>query len=884
LILAANNLSVAGALQAIGGNGGSSGFTLGGGGGGGRIVLYANTLNTNGMNWSSAGGAKGTGGSGSGGSDGSVGTFRYAGDDRTDDPLGGNLTYPFVSVALPPQIGTPSVTNVTATSATLQAHLITDGGVSTTVSVFWGTTNGGTTAAAWANTNSFAAGQWGTGSNPTTNIVTLAANQNYYSRFYAVNSASSSWAPALNFITGTLSLQVLDATCGVSAADTAVVQVTRPSACTNETLPVYYTTGGNATNNADYSASPASGSLVISNGQTSALLTLTPLSPWNNGAPRNFTVSLLPGPYVTGTANSATCTLGHYVSSLAYSGTTFTESYVNDGSIANSITVTMPTNSSGGYLDLFSGVNGDDFTADGKVVFSGVPAGLSASAIRTATNTVVLALNGSASNYLSSASITNLGVAFLDGAFAGGNTTIVANASSLLSVTFVSAYVATNWYVSTTGSDTNSGTFTSPFATVQKAVNMARANANDVIHLLPGTYTQSGIGVGTVVTITGNTSADTILQAAATPFTATNLTIISVGENFTLKNITLRNATWAAITCGVATPIITVNNCQLVQNSITSASLNGGAICWQNNYSGNGQLNVFNTIISSNQAVAGGGGIGDNMTAVAVSNCVFIGNNGNTVAAYGSSGGAMSIEVPLTVWSSSFISNSAANAGAVNCGNPAVFYNSTFAFNTATNAGGAITAAQNMTTFVNCTFYGNSATNGGAISYFSNGGANLYLYNSTVFSNNAMAAGGGIYVFGNAYLTSTIMAGNTAATAPDGCEVSGANFYDSYALVGNNTNVNNVTAGWPNANHSYIGSPTNVINALLLPLANNGGPLPNCALQAGSVAINHGSNPLGLAWDARGTGYARQTGLAVDIGAFEYGSRLPVTGMSILFR
>ena len=316
LILAANNLVVAGALQAIGGSGGSSGYTLGGGGGGGRIVLYANTLTTSGMSWSVAGGAKGTGGAGSGGSDGAVGTFRYAGDGRIDDPLGGNLTYPFVSVALPPQIATPSVTNVTAASATVLAHLVTDGGALTTVSVFWGTTNGGATATAWANTNSFAAGQWSTGGNPAMNLATLAANQNYYYTFYAVNSAGSSWAQVSNFITGTLSLQVLDATCGVSAADVAVVQVTRPSTCTNETLPVCYTTGGSATNGVDFLASPASGSLVISNGQTSGQVTLTPLSPWNYGTPRNFTLTLLPGPYVTGTANSATCTLGHYVSYL----------------------------------------------------------------------------------------------------------------------------------------------------------------------------------------------------------------------------------------------------------------------------------------------------------------------------------------------------------------------------------------------------------------------------------------------------------------------------------------------------------------------------------------------------------------------------------------
>ena len=83
----------------------------------------------------------------------------------------------------------------------------------------------------------------------------------------------------------------------------------RSATCTNGTLAVNYTMAGNATNGVNYAASPASGSLVITNGATNAALTITPLYPWNSGTARTIRVSLAVGSYVIGSANVATCTL-----------------------------------------------------------------------------------------------------------------------------------------------------------------------------------------------------------------------------------------------------------------------------------------------------------------------------------------------------------------------------------------------------------------------------------------------------------------------------------------------------------------------------------------------------------------------------------------------
>ena len=75
---------------------------------------------------------------------------------------------------------------------------------------------------------------------------------------------------------------------------------------------------------------------------------------------------------------------------LSYSGTNFTESVGNDGSISNVLTVTV----SG---DTFTGT--DNVAFDGtKVSFGNVPTGLSGLATKRTDTTVEISLTGSATN------------------------------------------------------------------------------------------------------------------------------------------------------------------------------------------------------------------------------------------------------------------------------------------------------------------------------------------------------------------------------------------------------------------------------------------------------------------------------------------------------
>lgn len=67
------------------------------------------------------------------------------------------------------------------------------------------------------------------------------------------------------------------------------------------------------------------------------------------------------------------------------------------------------------------------------------------------------------------------------------------------------AKAATDYYVAPSGSDSNSGTSTAPFATIQKALNSAPSGAT--VHLAAGTYLQDAVTTRAGVTISGPATA-----------------------------------------------------------------------------------------------------------------------------------------------------------------------------------------------------------------------------------------------------------------------------------------------------------------------------------------------------------------------------------------
>lgn len=271
---------------------------------------------------------------------------------------------------------------------------------------------------------------------------------------------------------------------------------------------------------------------------------------------------------------------------------------------------------------------------------------------------------------------------------------------------------------------------------------------------------------------------------------------------------------------------------------------------------------------------------------------LLVGNSVSSSAQYGA-GGALYFRasfggapVSATLTDTNVSSNSAdMNAGGIGAGGDLHMTRGTISGNNANQDGGGIGLFGGDLDLADSTLTGNiSLGRGGGIFLFGygiatlsnstisenmaigNGGgiANTYgsvsLINSTLAFNTANGHGGGIY-FRYAYyplsLQSTIIAGNQAAGSDEdiwspGLSVSGANNLVQSPGVS-------------------VSLPADTLNddPLLQPLANNGGPTYTHALGAGSPAIDAGSNSAGLEFDQRGTGFARVSGAAADIGAFE---------------
>jgi hypothetical protein len=158
----------------------------------------------------------------------------------------------------------------------------------------------------------------------------------------------------------------------------------------------------------------------------------------------------------------------------------------------------------------------------------------------------------------------------------------------------------------------------------------------------------------------------------------------------------------------------------------------------------------------------------------------------------------------------------------------------------------------------------------------------LNLINSTIADNEAALGGGGVLFLldgvedasGPLDLQSSIVAGNRAG---DGASfAAGIDADAALTVTGANSLVQQAGA--------TITLPADTLDAdpLLLPLSLDGGATRTHALAAGSPAIDTGNNAAKLEFDQRGEGFARVSGAAADIGAFEM--QQPPADADLIFR
>jgi hypothetical protein len=334
-------------------------------------------------------------------------------------------------------------------------------------------------------------------------------------------------------------------------------------------------------------------------------------------------------------------------------------------------------------------------------------------------------------------------------------------------------------------------------------------------------------GETAVATITGSTFRDN--STTNVNFGLGGAITTWNGADVTLSTSTLeRNVAQygGAIYNGSITSTIVIEaNTEFIINTATF----GGGI-----YNYDGTLTVSNSTLSGNSANFGGG-IWSNGT-LTVTNSILSSN-------FAQVGGGIEGSGNVTVSNSTLSANSASGVGGgIYTFGTLTVANSTLLGNLAGSFGGGIEIAYGSATVSSSTLSGNSAQIGGGIYNSKNG--KVTVSSSTLSDNSASGVGGGIYTFGNALVSNSIIANSSSGGDCDGVPLTNG----EHNLVEDNS------CGFTGGSDPKLGS-----------LADNGGPTWTHALLPGSPAIDAGDTT--LTSDQRGV--HRPQGAADDIGAYE---------------
>jgi predicted outer membrane repeat protein len=291
-----------------------------------------------------------------------------------------------------------------------------------------------------------------------------------------------------------------------------------------------------------------------------------------------------------------------------------------------------------------------------------------------------------------------------------------------------------------------------------------------------------------------------------------------------------------------------------------------------------GPLNITNSELANNSAGSGGAIYARRLgatTTTSVMGCTFHDNH-TTGQFPNANGAALLVDNGVVTMSNSLLRNNSGQSGgaiAVLPNGQLLVTDSTMRDNLTTNGGGIYNkGAVNLN---NVTISANQASHGGAIDNF---GA-LMLTNVTLSGNDATYGGGLKNEGGIASLTNVTFAGNSAATSEGGGIFNlNANtlLYLKNVIVADSPMGDNcrfakaaesVLFNLSSDNSCSFGAGRDDVNVKLGPLADNGGPTQTHLPQAGSPAIDGGTNSGAPSADQRGV--TRPQGALVDVGSVE---------------
>lgn len=280
-----------------------------------------------------------------------------------------------------------------------------------------------------------------------------------------------------------------------------------------------------------------------------------------------------------------------------------------------------------------------------------------------------------------------------------------------------------------------------------------------------------------------------------------------------------------------------------------SSSSTGGGI-----YSQSSALTLVDCVVTDNHGRLGGG-LGAEFGSMTLTGCVFSDNSAIALGA-----GILGWGSQLDVTDCTLENNGPASfgGGITTNGGPVTISGTTFNSNEANSRGGGWHHDNGTATVSNSTFYNNSSQEGGAIY----AGAVMTVTDCTITGNSATGnpawswGGGAIFQQASVTVSNTIISGNgdptrACNTKHPGLDSGGYNLVDT----GNNCDCGEATD--IETDDAGLGS-----------FDDHGGPTKTIALNADSPAVDAGDS--GLTIDQRG--FARPSGKADDIGAFEYGA------------
>ena len=289
-------------------------------------------------------------------------------------------------------------------------------------------------------------------------------------------------------------------------------------------------------------------------------------------------------------------------------------------------------------------------------------------------------------------------------------------------------------------------------------------------------------------------------------------------------------------------------------------------------------VTVVDSTVSGNTVGNNEGGSGGGISANTVS---VVGSTFTSNVARQGRGGAINAD-SVTISDSSVSSNRAGQGGAISARQIRI-EGSMLSSNSAVWSGGAVAQSRNpgerSIEILNSTFNRNRASADASSQFRPTGGGiiasrgTITIRHSTfAFNESALLLGGEI----NLVIDSSVFSGNGTLSLDEpfgdlDLQSEDISVEISNSIIGDNVGSSLEESQTRDEFGNLIGSSSGdgIIDPMLGPLADNGGPTPTRALLPGSPAIDAGSVESDDATDQRGGPYHRIVGAASDIGAFE---------------